>query len=186
MPGRGFGQRARKLARIVGENAEIGHDRAETFQQRAQQITVGVENRRAAARRARLDHFVAGRKYRHLQPPPHLDVGDAERGQKRNMLRFQHGAGRQHDAALRHVLAGKPPVGAELQAFRHRHAVAVGGDIFLHEHGVGAGRHRRAGENADRLLRSERDIGARAGGQTGRRLPRSVSPSAARSAWRTA
>ena len=66
--------------------------------------------------------------------------------------------------AVAHILAGKPPVGAELQARRHDDAVAFGRHVLLHEHGIGAGRHRRAGENADRLARLERAVGTRAGG----------------------
>ena len=81
------------------------------------------------------------------------------------MLRLEHGAGRQHHVAGRNVLAGQPSIRAQFQAFRHDHVVALDAHVFLHEHGVGALGHGRAGENADRLPRLERDIGARAGGQ---------------------
>ncbi len=154
-----------KHVRIVGQNAEIGHHRAEPLQQRAQEITIGVVDRGAAALAAWLDHFVAGRKDRNRQPPPHFEFGQAQSGGERDVLRLQHGAGRQHDIARRHVLAGQPAIGAELQPARHRDAVAVDRDVFLHEHGVGADRHRRAGEYPDRLAGFQRGIGTPPGGQ---------------------
>ena len=165
MPSGRFGQCARQRFRIVGQNAEIGHHGAEPLQQFAQQIAVGVIDGRAAARRAGFHHLIAGRKYRHLQPPPHLDLGDSERGGERDVLRLQHGAGRQRHLTSGHVLAGQPPIGAELQALRHDHMIAVHRHVFLHEHGIGARRHGRAGENPDGLAWLERDIRPRAGGQ---------------------
>ena len=78
------------------------------------------------------------------------------------MLRLQHGAGRQNDRAGRHVLTGETAVGAELQPLWHRHAAAFDRHILLHENGVGALRHRRAGENANGLARiSATDLRAR-------------------------
>ena len=43
--------------------------------------------------------------------------------------------------------------------------LAFDAHVLLHEHRIGAVRHRRAGENADRLARFERDVRALAGGQ---------------------
>ena len=164
-PGRRLGQRARdSSARLVGQNAEIGHHRAEPLQQRAQQIAVGVVDGGGAAWAPRLYHLVTGREDRDLQPPANAQFGQAERRRQRDVLRLQHGAGRQYDAARRHVLAGKPAVGAELQARRHGDALAFGAHVLLHEHGIGARRHRRAGENPDGLAGLERRLGARAGG----------------------
>ena len=91
--------------------------------------------------------------------------GEPERGGERDVLRLEHGAGRQHHRACRHVLAGEPPVGAALEARRHDHRIAFDRHVLLHEHGVGAGRHRRAGEDADGLAGLDRQRRVGAGGQ---------------------
>ena len=163
--GGGSGERAPQRVGIVAKNAEIGHGCAEPLQQSAQQIAVGVVDRGAAARGSRLDHFVAGGEDRHFKPPPHLDIRDAERGGERDVLRLQHGAGRQHDMTGGHVFAGKPPIRAEFQALRHGDAIALRRHVFLHEHRIGALGHRRAGENADGFAGFQRLLRARAGGQ---------------------
>ena len=103
--------RAKRL-RIVGQDAEIGHHDAQPFQQLGKQIAVGVVDRRAAARRTGLHHFVAGGKDRDVEPPAHLDLGDAERGGNRDMLRLEHRAGRQHHVTGGHVLPGETPIRA--------------------------------------------------------------------------
>ncbi len=149
--GRGVAKRARKLLGFVGENAEIGHQRAQPLQQLDQQKAVGVVDGGGAAHAAGLDHLVAGGEDRDLQPPAHLELGQAERGGERDVLRLQHGTGRHHHAAGRHVLAGEPPVGAELQPARHGDVIAFDRDVFLHEDRVGALGHRRAGEDSDGL-----------------------------------
>ncbi len=129
---------------------------AEPLQQFRQQNPVGIENRRGAAGRARLDHFITGGKNRDLEPPAHRKLGQSQGGSERDVLRFKHGAGRQNDATGGNILARETAIGPELQAFWHRHPVAFDRHILLHENGVGALRHRRAGENANGLTRLER------------------------------
>ena len=92
-------------------------------------------------------------------------VGQTDRGGERHVLRGEPPAGRQHDRALAHILAGKPAVGASFQPRRHDDVIALGAHVLLHEHRVGAGRHRRAGEDADRLAGADRTRRGAAGGQ---------------------
>ncbi len=80
------------------------------------------------------------------------------------MLHREPPPGRQRDGAGAHILAGEPAIGAALQAGRHDDAIAFDAAIFLHEHGIGAGRHRRAGENADRFAGLDRMARGVAGG----------------------
>ena len=148
---RGLVDGARQRVGLVGQNAEIGHDGAQALEQFDQQEAVGIVDGGAAARAARLDHLVAGGEDRDFQPPAHAERGQAERGGKRDVLRLQHGAGRDHHAAFAHVLAGEPPVGAELQPARQHDTIALEFDVLLHEDRVGARRHGRAGENSDGL-----------------------------------
>ena len=138
---------------------------AEPLQQSVQQIAVGVVDGGAAARGSRLDHFVAGGEDCHFKPPPHLDVRDAERGGERDVLRFQHGAGRQHDMTGGHVFAGQPAIRPKFQPLGHGDAIALRGHVLLHEHRIGALGHRRAGENADGFAGFQRLLRACAGGQ---------------------
>ena len=82
------------------------------------------------------------------------------------MLRFQHGAGGQNDAAGRNVLARETAIGAELQPFRHRYAVAFDSHVLLHENSVCALWHCRTGEDANGFARPERQTFLRAGRET--------------------
>ena len=75
----------------------------------------------------------------------------SERRGKAEIGRPEPPPGGQGDAALRDILAGVAAVGTLLDAGFQPH-LAVGEDaILLHHHRVGAVRHRRAGEDADRL-----------------------------------
>ena len=67
------------------------------------------------------------------------------------MLHGKPPAGGQRNRPCPQIFAGKPPIGAALQAWRHDDAAAVDAAILLHEYGIGARRHRRAGKDADRL-----------------------------------
>ena len=148
---RGGGDRARQFAWIVAQDAEIGHGGAEALQQSGKQIAVGIVERSTRQRRPGFDDLIAGRKQRHPHAAAHIEFGETERRGERHMLHRKPPPRRQRDRAGADVLAGEPPVGAALQARRHHHAIAVDAAIFLHEHRIRALRHRRAGEDADRL-----------------------------------
>ncbi len=130
--------RARELVAIVRQDAEIGHRGPETLEQPRQQVAIGVEQGGAGPRRARLDDLVAGREHGDADAAEHVEAGQADRGGQRHVLRREPPAGRQHDRAGAHVLAGKPAIGAGLEPRRHDHRLAVEAHVLLHEHGVGA------------------------------------------------
>ena len=81
----------------------------------------------------------------------HVELGEAERGGERHVLHGEPPSRRQGDRPRPHVLAGMPAIGAAFQSRRHDDAIAFDAAVFLHEHGVGTRRHRRAGKDADRL-----------------------------------
>ena len=87
--------------------------------------------------------------------------------------------------AIRIFTGAAMPAGAELQTLRQDHVIAVHRHVFLHEHGVGARRHGRAGENADGLARLSA-MSARAPAVSRPATASLVSPSPRKSAWRTA
>src|SRR2546421_497659 len=60
------------------------------------------------------------------------------------------------DSSRRGPSAGMPAIGAGREPGRHDHAGALGAAILLHEHGVGARGHRRAGEDANGLALARR------------------------------
>ena len=149
--------RARQLVRVVRQDAEIGRGRAEPVDQPGQQVAVGVEQRRRRARPAGFDDFVAGREHRHPDAAAYRKRVQADAGRERDMLGGQPPPGRQHDGAGTHVFARNPPVGAALEPRRHDHrrSVRVRPHVLLHEDGIGALRHRRAGEDAGGLAGPE-------------------------------
>ncbi len=149
------GDRAGNLSGLVGQDAEIGHRGAEAREHRREQAAVRIIERGGRTHRARLDDLVAGREQRDAHAPPHVQRREAERSREREMLGLQPPASGQRDRTAAQILASKARVGAALEARRHDHGVAVAPAILLHEHGVGARRHRRAGEDADRLARRE-------------------------------
>ena len=80
------------------------------------------------------------------------------------MLRSKPAAGSERERPRAHVLAREPPVCAAREPCRHDHRVAVAAHVFLHEDGIGARRHRRAGEDADCRTRRQRERGGPARG----------------------
>ena len=94
----------------------------------------------------------------------HIDMGQAEGGGERDILRPQPAALLERGMAESDVFAGGAHIGAGFQPCRQHHpAGIIDADIFLHEHGVGAVGHRRAGKDPHRLARLDRFAGRRAG-----------------------
>ena len=155
--------RALKLLGIVRQNAEIGRGRAKALDQTSEEIAVGIEQRGLRSRRARLDDLVAGREHRDPYRPSYGERGEPDRGRERDMLLGEAPARRQHHGAGAQILARKPSVGANLKARRDDHTPALDAAILLHENGVSAEWHRRAGEDADRFAGRERMRGGVAG-----------------------
>ena len=177
MTGRGVADRLGEARRIVAQDAEIGGLRAEPLQHAEQEIAVGVvEARRPAAacpaRRFRRRSKTARRgragvPLRRSRPTAAASATSA--GSNRRPAGNRKLAGRD-------ILPGEPAIGARLQSGRHDDVAAVERAIFLHVDGVGARRHRRAGENADRLARPERTRAPCAGGDARRTLSARLRP----------
>ena len=182
---RGVADALLERRRFVLDNAEVGDRRAEPLQHADEEIAVGVVGRSVGPRRAGLDDLVAGREQCNAHAAADLQFRKTDTGGERDVLRRKAAACGKNDRAFLDVLAGEAAVRSELEPGRQDHLIAVGLHVLLHEDGVGARRHRRAGEDADGLVRFDRTRRGLAGGEAAhdREL---VSPPAARSRWRTA
>ena len=89
-----------------------------------------------------------------------LELRATDGGGEPDILGTKPPALAEHHRASLDVLAGMAPVGAALDSGRNHDAVAFAGAVLLHQHRVGAGRHRRAGEDADRLSARRRPVRA--------------------------
>ncbi len=119
-------------------------------------MPIGIVDRGRRAGGAGFHDFIAGRKHRDAQPAPHREPRRSLRGGKRQIGGSELPARWQHDGALAEILSRKATVGAALETGRHDDGVAFDPAILLHEHGVGANRHRGAGEDANGLPARER------------------------------
>ena len=72
-----------------------------------------------------------------------------------DVARRQPPAGLQQHVALGEIEALAPHIAAAPRGFEHPHPVAVALGVLLDDDRVGAGRHRRAGEDARRLARAD-------------------------------
>ena len=104
------------------------------------------------------DELVAGREECNPQPPVDRDFVDAERGHHADLRGPQRLTVAEQDAAALQVLAGEAPVlsGLAHRSRSDRHAAGRLLRALLHDDRVGARRHDRAGEDADRLSRLHR------------------------------
>ena len=139
------------------------HLEAETAQQGADAVTVGVVDLPGQQCLAGLAQFVAAAQQADAQAPTHRDRGDAETRQQAEFLRAQALSGTQHRRAATQLLAAP----AHMLAGAHRrqlHALAVDHAEFLRHHAVGAGRQRRAGEDPRRLAQRQAHAAGVAGG----------------------
>jgi hypothetical protein len=91
---------------------------------------------------------IPSREERHSWTPQHIHLGDANGREQADVRRLQLYSGRQGDVAGSDVLAGRAHIGAAQRQRVDLHAFFVGGDTFLHDHGVGALGHRRPGHDA--------------------------------------
>jgi len=161
--GRRRADRVREFLRLVGEDAEVGHFGAEAREHRRQKPTVGVVESGLGARRARLDNLIAGREQGNAHPPSHTERRNANRRGERQMLRARRRPAGSAIAPVRTSSPARRRLAPRLKPGGTITSSVLATDILLHEDGVGAGRHRRAGENADRRLRPERMRGGMSG-----------------------
>lgn len=109
------------------------------------------EQLRRAARFTGRNQFVAGREHRDADAPDDVELRQAKGRDQRDILRPQPPAGLQCGVACGNVLARGPHIGARLQPGGKHNLAVFEADVLLHEHGIGAVRHRRAGKDAHRL-----------------------------------
>jgi len=141
----------------VGHYAQIGHAAAEPVQQGLEEEAVGVIDSAGfhvgGRNVAGHDQFVTGGEQGHARPPGDLQPVKADAGGQAERGRAQAGAAVQHHRARGNVFTAaanplprpglSPDANARMQRVVGRRRFA----IFLHDHGIGAGRNRRAREN---------------------------------------
>ena len=138
-------------AQRIGQDAHVGDGAAEPLREAGDDVAVGIVDAALAERRARLIDLVACGEYRHPQPTEDREPGASDGSSDADVLGPESPAGGQDGRAGRDILSGIPPVGAALDPGRYNDGIAVCPAVLLHQHGVGAGGHRRAGEDANRL-----------------------------------
>ncbi len=175
----GAGGHAAQRGALVGRDAE--HDRiaADRRHERAQRQRVRADDLIGADRIAGTHDLVAGREDGDARPPAHAQPRMVHRRRETDIARGQTAAGLDADRADGEVEAGRPNVGAHGDTLAHRHAVAVLIGVLLDHDGVGAARHRSAGEDPHRVARTDlavevRSRGHRAGAPQGRGHARDV------------
>ena len=143
-------RRARGLAQRVGAVAGDPQDHrlaAHGGDHGGEGVAIGTDDLLAAGRLAGADDFIAGGQDRHPRLAAHRQPRVIEGGGQANIAGGQQATGRQDGVAGAEIEAGRADVAAGGRAFAHRHLVAVDGGVFLDDDGIGAGGHRRAGEN---------------------------------------
>ena len=141
-------QRLAGRVQRIRDDTEVDHLAAEGAQQRRRRELVRVVDLARTERLARHHQLVARAEQRHARPPPHLDLGDSDRGGQPQVRRSEPGAGGNHRLAGLDVLAGTPDVGADLRNLSDHHLVAVAVADLLDHDGVGTRRDQGAGEDA--------------------------------------
>ena len=155
---RRFGKRLNSRSALVGHDAQVRHITSQTPQQGHQEQPVGVVNRarRHVCGRAGAWHhqLVTSRKQSHARTPHHLQAVHAHTSRLPQLRRPQAGSSGQHHSTARHVFtrAANPLAGLRQGVDADLRGRAIGGvdkgAILLHQHRVGTGGQRRAGEDA--------------------------------------
>ena len=171
MEGAGLAQGLARGIEGIGHVAQVFNGTAELFQQRAQHGAVGVVDSAGRQRLAGLDQFVAGGQQAYRQPPEHRQHGRADGRRHADRLGRKLRADRQHLGALAHVLAGAADVLAGPGHMVDHDRIAGLLAPLLHYHGIGAGGHRRTGENARRGTRRQGVADAAGRNALGHRQP---------------
>ena len=153
---KGFAQ----FSRVVGNNAEVNHFAAQLLQHQVYRQAVGIVNLPIGQRLARQLKFIAGGEHRHPHFTHHVNLGNAQRGDDRQLGGGQACSRGEDDRAMGDIFAETTDI---LPAFhRGDKADPVIGlfGLLLHDHRVAAFRYRRASHNADTgARRPDADIG---------------------------
>ena len=159
----GRGERPVEVLRRVAGDAEIDRRTARLRRHAGEREHVGGDDLVRPDRLAGQDQLVAGGEHAHMRPRPHLQAGMAHGGGERQPRRVEPLARPQQHLALAKVEPRRADEGARLHRGRDRDRVALRLRVLLDDDRVGAGRHRRAGEDAHRLARPEGEAGAASG-----------------------
>ena len=140
---------------LVGQVAAVGDLAAQALQQGAQKKAVAVVN--GAGRQllrgdvAGHDQLIARGEQRHARAACHRQAGQPNAGRQPERSRGQARTGAQHHGTLSDVFARTANVLPAAGRGLHAHgAIVLRHAFFLHDHGIGSGRHGRAGEDARR------------------------------------
>ena len=158
--GQGFGDDVRP----VGQNAEIVDGAAHLPEQAEQGVTVAVVEAAGGQGLSGVAQLVASGEHRHPRPPPHHQPRGSRRRRQSEFRRPQAPTRRQRHRSGGEIVTGPPDVGAEGDPRRQGDHAVAGAAVLLHHHGVGPGRHRRAGEDAGGMTARQRSAQGMAGG----------------------
>ncbi len=163
---RGLGEGGNHRVVGVRQDAHVQHGAALRAQQPGDGVPVGIVDAARCEGGARLAEFVAGGDHRHAQRARHAERGPTSRSGLAQVLRAQAPAGAQHGLAGAYVLARLAPVVAAPDARGDDDVAARLACVFLHDHGVRAVGHARAGEDAHRFAAPLRPVEGVTGGHT--------------------
>ena len=152
-------QPALDVVEIVGGDAEIDRLAADLDGLGHQRVGVGVRDLSRTGLLTEVGQLVPGREDGHPRPATHAHLRPAQGGQESHLGRTDHLARREHAVARTDVLAARPDERARLDRARDHDARGVGLDVLLGDDGIGAVRHGRPGEDADRRPRSDGAVG---------------------------
>ena len=157
------GGMAHEGLRVVAGDAEVDGLAAAAFRHGPERVGVGAHDLVRAQRLARHDDLVAGGEQRDARLAAHREPRLVHGGGEADGARVQPSTGRDTHLARAKIEPGGADVAARRRAFAHGDGVALRLGVLLNHDGVGAVRHRGAGEDAHRLTGADRAFVARAG-----------------------
>ncbi len=156
-PGGAGGRRLQRLDRVAGD-AELDGLAAAGGDEGGKRHAVGADDLIRPHRLARHDQLVPGGEDGDARPPPHPQPGHVHRRGEADVAGGEHPSRLEADVPGAEVEAGRAHVVPLGHALAHGDALALGLDVLLDDHRVGALGQRSAGEDADGLARPERAL----------------------------
>ncbi len=160
---RAFGHRRQRFA-VVGDDAERQRLAAAGGDEGGERQAVGADDLARRDRLARHHHLVAGGEDGDARPARHAQPRPVHRCRQADVAGGEAAALGEAELAGGEVEPGRAHIGAGRGALAHGDRGAGGVDILLDDDGVGAGRQRGAGEDANRLARADPAVEAASGG----------------------
>ncbi len=158
------GEGGAQRIRVVGDDAEVEERGAGLLEQALQHRTVGVTYpTRVQLGGVHGRQLVTGRHECHPGTSRDLRSGDPESGQNADVHRCQPGPRREHQLTAAHVASRRADRGSAPHRGPDGHFGALDRGVLDLDHRVGAGRHRGAGHDLERLARSHLTVRSGAG-----------------------